>query len=270
MGLSVVFVSGPRRAGKSSVIRAMLDCVWKIEPHYLRLVERGGDKAAPKMPPTPPPGCGVATARTVEYEPDRAFEVVPEVLSSIHREDRFGAVVIEADSDPILRCAYDYNHRVFVMPAPPSIESVFRPREEAALQLRRLLEDTAAFASSMFGVLGLPDIEDEGPRMLRPQMTGLELSTFINSPLGEELATRVALQPAYHGLVESDVVLINRIGGNGELHTDCVHRIEQLLARLGRVSKRRGALFVCDPFDLGDKISKQFYKAVRPMCTGGK
>jgi len=32
---------------------------------------------------------------------------------------------------------------------------------------------------------------------------------LLNSPLGEELATRIQFKPDYHGLVESDLVLIN-------------------------------------------------------------
>jgi hypothetical protein len=271
MGLSVFFVSGPRRAGKSSIIRAMIDRgLWRVEPHYLRLVERGGDKTPPKMPAKTPDGCGVATARTIEYDEDRVFEVLPEALQSIHRLDRYGAVVIEADADPVLRCAYPYDHRLFVMPVPERVDTVFRSPEHAALELRRVLDDTNDFASSIFGVLRDHDFDHDGPRIVRPEMTASQLSNLLHSPLGEELATRMALQPTYHGMLESDVVLVNRIQGNGHPDADCIRKIERLMERLGRCAKRQGSLHLCDPFQLDDPAVKKLFKSLRPMCVGGK
>lgn len=271
MGLSVVFVSGPRRAGKSSVIRAMIDRgLWRVEPHYVRLVEHGSDKVPPRMPARTPAGCGVATARTIEYDQERVFEILPETLQAIHRQDRYGAVVIEADADPVLRCAYPYDHRLFVMPAPERVDTVFRSPEHAALELRRVLDDTSDFASSIFGLLRDHDIDDVGPRLLRSQMTPAQLSNLIHSPLGEELATRMALQPAYHGMLESDVVLVNRVAGNGHADADCIRRIEKLMARLGRCSRRESSLHLCDPFNPGDRSADQLFQALRPMCVGGK
>ena len=87
MGLSVTFVSGPRRSGKSAVIRTMIDRLWKQEPHYIRLAKTGGDKQPPKPRNKPPPNFGVATARWLEYEADHVFDVLPGALAIIHRRD---------------------------------------------------------------------------------------------------------------------------------------------------------------------------------------
>ena len=72
----------------------MVDRLWKRPPHYLRLVQRGSDKQPPKPTAKAPQECGVSTARWVEYDGERIFEVLPEALSEIHKKDRFGSVVI--------------------------------------------------------------------------------------------------------------------------------------------------------------------------------
>ena len=100
MGLSVTFVSGPRRSGKSAVIRTMIDRLWKQEPHYIRLAKTGGDKQPPKPRNKPPPNFGVATARWPEYEADHVFDVLPVSPAIIHRRDRFVSVGLEAGADP--------------------------------------------------------------------------------------------------------------------------------------------------------------------------
>ena len=97
MGLCVTFVSGLRRSGKSAVIRSMIDRLCKRQPHYIRLAKSGGDKKPPPTTPKPPDDCGLASARWLTYDDERAFDVLPGALAAIHREDRFGTVVIEAD-----------------------------------------------------------------------------------------------------------------------------------------------------------------------------
>ena len=62
MGLAVTFVSGPRSSGKSTLIRRMIDRLFSIKPHYLRLVLAGSDKLPPKPSDKPVPECGVASA----------------------------------------------------------------------------------------------------------------------------------------------------------------------------------------------------------------
>ena len=94
MGVCVTFVSGLRRSGKSALIQTMIDGVWKKKPHYLRLVKAGSDKVAPRPAPKKQKECGVASARWLEYNEERIFEILPEALSAIHKTDRYGSVVI--------------------------------------------------------------------------------------------------------------------------------------------------------------------------------
>ncbi|MDO8631186.1 MAG: hypothetical protein Q7R41_11900, partial [Phycisphaerales bacterium] len=73
----------------------MVDRVAKTKPHYLRLVEAGSEKQPPKGAKIST-DCNIATARWLEYTPDRIFEILPEALAAIHKKDRYGCVVIEA------------------------------------------------------------------------------------------------------------------------------------------------------------------------------
>ncbi|MHC5110367.1 MAG: hypothetical protein ACYTHJ_10865 [Planctomycetota bacterium] len=274
MGLRVTFVSGLRRSGKSAVIRTMIDRIWKKQPHYIRLVDAGGDKHPPKTSGKPPRDCGVATARWLEYRTDQVFEILPDTLATIHRQDRYGSVVIEADSDPVLRCAYPYDHRVFVMPVPTRVNDVFRDASQAAHELQHVLEDTAAFASEIFGLFSQSGTDDAEPSEERPDLTETCMRGFLYSPLGDELATRIQLKPDYHGLVESDVIIVNTGAGQAGPNTrECVNRIGQLIERvrgMSGVSSPKPELFHCDPRDPTGGDCKRMMRALKPMCMDGK
>ncbi len=271
MGLSVTFVSGPRCSGKSAVIRVMIDRLWQAEPHYLRLVSVGSDKVPPKVPARRIPPCAVASAQWMEYDAERIFEILPEALTAIYRRDRYGSVVIEADADPALRHAYPYDNRVFVMPMPQNVGAVFRQPRRAAAELQRVLDDTAAFASEIFGLFKRDGQEEVDPSEDRPDLTDTQMRGFLNSPLGDELATRIQLQQPYHGLVESDVIVVNTgAGADGTGTAECLRRIEHLLDSVRGVSGRQGAMFLCDPRDQNGKDCKKLLNALKPMCQGGK
>lgn len=271
MGLTVTFVSGPRRAGKSAMVCLMIERLWKSKPHYIRLVRIGSDKVPPKPPAKPLTDCGVSSARWLNYDADRIFEILPDALTAIHRRDRYGGVVIEADADPILRHAYPYDHRVFVMPMPESVDSVFRDPAQAAGELRRVLDDTADFASEIFGLFERNGLADSDPPEPRPGLSPGQLRGFLYSPLGDELATRIQLQPPYHGLVESDVVVVNPAGGCAGPESEvCLRRIEHLLERVRGRSGRRSELYVCDPTQTTGKVGRALLKALKPMAIAGK
>ena len=271
MGLSVTFVSGPRRSGKSAVIQTMIGRLWTQPPHYIRLVKSGGDKHPPQRSAKPPSNCGVASARWLEYAAEQAYEVLPDALTAIHRQDRFGSVVVEADADPVLRHAYPYDHRVLVMPLPSTIRRVFRDPGLAAAEFQRVLDDTHAFAKEFFGLDAGDASEDSEPPEARPELSAAQMRSFLYSPLGDELASRIQLQQAYHGLVESDVIIVNTGVGTHTVETgECLRRIQQLLKHVRGQSGRPCQMFRCNPCDCRSPTSRRLLRALKPMCVGGK
>ena len=269
MGLCVIFVSGPRRSGKSAVVRTMIDRLWERKPHYIRLVKEGGDKGRPKEPAPTPSESPIASARWLEYDADRIFEILPEALAAIHKEDRFGSVVLEADTDSELRHAYPYDHRLFVMPNPARIDEVFRNPHGAAAEFQRVLDDTQAFASEVFGLTDA-QADDCDPPEDRQALSASQIRSFLRSPLGDELATRIQLHQPYQALVESDVIVVNtRIGTSGPETAECLRRIKELLQRLRGSAEGHGELFICDPCDPNAEYSRQLLEALEPMCLGG-
>lgn len=270
MGLSVVFVSGVRRSGKSAVIHTLVDRICPKPPHYLRLLKKGKESSEAGGNDAFSTATGLASARRLDYDAERVFEILPEALTAIHRADRFGAVLIEADADPVLRHAYPYDHRVFVMPVPETVNTVFRDPTRAAHEFRRVLDDTTAFASEIFGLFSGEEGDTE-PHEERSALSDTQMRGFLYSPLGDELATRIQLQPAYHGLIESDVVIVNTsCGKTGSETANCLRRLARLLERLGGTGARRGEMFLCNPCDADDKMCRKMLKALKPMCAGGK
>lgn len=273
MGLSVVFVSGIRGSGKSALIQNMVDRLWKHPPHYLRLVQRSGDERAPQTstpPPRPPDPARLSSTTWLPYTEDRVYEILSQTLTEIHHRDRYGCVVIEADAESGLRHAYPWDHRIFVMPLPSGVSEVFRDPQCAAEEFRQVLDDTTAFATEIFGMFDVG--EDDGePHEERDDFSKTQMRRFLNSPLGDELATRIQLQKPYHGLVESDVIVVNKAVGTPGPHAEqCIRRIERLLARTSEVSGKRGELFYCDPRDPDCPECKRLMKALKPMCVSGK
>lgn len=275
MGLSVVFVSGIRRSGKTALIQNMIDRLWKHPPHYLRLAREGGDKKAPTASQVEPAAtslekCHVASARWLHYTDDRVIEIIAQTLTEIHQKDRYGSVVIEADAESGLRHAYPWDHRIFVMPLPAGVSEVFRDAQRAAVEFQHVMDDTAAFASEIFGMFD-DGPDDAEPHEHRDDFSKSQMRRFLNSPLGDELATRIQLQQPYHGLVESDVIVVNKAVGAPGLHADqCIERIERLLVRTSDVSGKRAELYHCDPNDPGCPECKRLMKALKPMCARGK
>lgn len=272
MALKVLFVSGPRRSGKSTVVEQISTECLDRPAHYLRVTSIDSEKKEPVTAKTPRDHCGVASATWVHYEEDRVFEFLPEVLRKIHRNDRTGVVVIEADSDPILRHAYPYDHRIFVMPAPRKASEVFRTSSQATEAFRRSLDDTAAFAGEIFGLVedrDRLDAIDPDASEKRSSLTASQLRGLMNSPLGDELATRILLQPSHHGLIESDIIVLNTaVGGMTGVVDECVRRLHHVLNHVRGFAGSGHMLFACDPADHADPLRMQFVTKLSELLNG--
>lgn len=203
-----------------------------------------------------------ASAHRVSYTQDRLFETVPEGLRVVRRLQRTALAVLEADADPALRHAYPYDYRIFVMNVPADIHTVFRTPDAAASALQQVLQDTAAFASEIFGLfedeamddgLGVehyhPTFDQDslgGRRVERLHIAEAQIRHFLSSPLGAEIASRIQLQPDYHALVEADVVIVNSSWvdpRNRDVLDDCVARLQKLLSRVRQDARRQSVLY---------------------------
>lgn len=268
MGLAVTFVSGPRRSGKSLVAGLLIDEVLERNPHYLRLSAVNGGKRPPVGIDPPKQGCAVASAQWLCYEPDRIFATLPEALAAIHKRDRYGRVIIEADADPVLHHAYPYDQQVFVVPAQQSLGHMFRTSHQAARALQDVLDDTAEFAAEVFGLPHSDGYIDDDTRGDRDLLSKSQIRVFLASPLGDQLATQIQLHPEYHGLVESDVVLINAAaGGAPNVGDGCCRRLEGLLTRAAGPTTARGTIFCCDPTDETDPRRREFLDSLKALCS---
>ncbi len=142
--------------------------------------------------------------------------------------------------------------------------------ERCERELQRVLDDTASFASEFFGLSTMDGQTDPDPPEERPNLTPTQMRNFLYSPLGDELATRIQLQPPYHGLIESDVVVVNTgVGRRSRESDECLRRITQLLERTRSSSGEGPQLFFCDPCAPNAKMSKKLLAALKPMCVGG-
>lgn len=265
MPVQSLLISGPRYSGKSTLSRLLAEQVFEDRTHYLRL-QAAADRhtnavLAYAINANDAIGTTWASTHRVSYTVDRLFETIPEGLRVVRKLQRTSVALIEADADPSLRHAYPYDYRIFVMSAPADIYTVFRTPDAAGSALQQVLQDTAAFASEIFGLFGDEEFDDGigvehyrpteqeiagGQQVERLNIAEAQLRHFLNSPLGAEIASRIQLQPDYHALVEADVVVINTgwlDPDHREVLDDCVSRLQKLLTRVRQDSRRASVLY---------------------------
>lgn len=262
MPFKTLLINGPAGGGKSTVARLIAREVLRRPAHWVRLQEAHDGYTNAVEPMT---GTNLdphwASRHRVTYTADRIFETLPEGLRAVQTLDSAGLAVVEADGDPAVRHAFPFDYRVFVMACPTNIHEVFREPADAAVALQQVMQDTAAFASEIFGLFDAQDLDDslgvthskgsvpagrpnERRRIERLEIAESQLRQFLGSPLGAEIASRIQLQPDYHALAESDIVLINTgLGGRGEPMKECVQRIEKLLSRIRHDARHHSVLY---------------------------
>ncbi|MCB9850321.1 MAG: hypothetical protein H6817_06410 [Phycisphaerales bacterium] len=276
MALNVIMITGPRRSGKSALAAALIAEVCTSEPHYIRLAAQEGTKRPPLRKEGEKKGCGVATATWVNYDPRLVFETLPATLAAVQRRDRVGCVLIEADTDPNLINAYPYDTHIFTVPAPEKTTDVFRSPYEAKQALQSALHDTSAFVGEIFGVCA--DVDDSSDDSLsdgsdeeRPDMSDSQIVELMRSPLGEQLASRIQCHSEYHGLLDSDAIVVNTgVGGVSEAVDEVVHRLEKL-ARQTRRKDMAPIVFCCDVRDQEDPRRQKLFAHLKRRyedCNG--
>lgn len=284
MPVQSLLISGPQGSGKSLMAGLIAQRVLDHPPHYLRLVPASDRHTNAILAFSAHDrlslGSHWASRHRVSFTLDRLFEIVPEGLRAVRRLERTALAVIEADADPPIRHAYPYDYRVFVMGAPADVYTVFRTPDAAAAALQQVLQDTAAFASEIFGLfeddalddaLGVehfmptaPDVR--GQRVERLHVAEAQIRHFLSSPLGAEIASRIQLQPDYHALVEADFVIINaRRGEPRDVLDECVSRLQKLLTRIRQDARRQSVLYWGDLADDHDHSRARLLDRMKAM-----
>lgn len=284
MPLATLFISGPRHSGKTAVAHVVAQNVVPGPVHYLRL-RHAPDSYTNTVIPAEPAQLGLdvearwASCHLVQYTADRVFETLPEGLRTVRRLQRTGFTIIEADGDATLRHAYPYDYRVFVMSPPRGQQEVFRDPQASADALREVMQDTAAFASEIFGVdlaglddtaMGIRTVPARQPlraeNVADVHISDVQLQQFLNSPLGAEIACRIQLQAEYYALVESDVAVINTgVRPNNSSLDLCVKRLEKLLARVRQEARRCSFLYWGDVTDDSDPARQRLIGRLRVL-----
>ncbi len=281
MSVETLFISGPRKSGKTTVARLVAEEVLKRPAHYLRM------RAAPdhhtntvaEVGPTLVPGKW-ASRHIVTYTAAHAFETLPDALRAVRQRERDAFICIEADADPALRHAFPYDFRIFVMSAPCDVHEVFRDPRAAAVALQQVMQDTAGFASEIFGLFDAVGLDDsvgvehrltEGGHDTAEERLDIgeaQIRQFLSSPLGAEIASRIQLQPDYHGLVESDVAIINTgRGGVRDALDECVERLERLLHRVRQDARRHSVLYWGDISDQHDPTRAKLLGRLKALVS---
>ena len=290
MPIRSLLISGPRYGGKSTLAQLLADLVLDQPAHYLRMHPAAdahtnavlpygdGDSDGDSM------GQLWASAHRVSYTVDRLFETVPDGLRTVRKLDRTGLAVIEADGEPTMRHAYPYDFRMFVMSVPADIYTVFRTPDDAAMALQQVMQDTAAFASEIFGLfedeafddsLGVEhfsasrEVGQGSQRVERLNIDEEQIKHFLSSPLGAEIASRIQLQPEYHALIEADVAIVTTGWLDREYREvldDCVARLQKLLSRIRQDARRQSVLYWGD-IRQDDNARRKLVQRIRALLA---
>ena len=262
MPVETLYLSGPSGCGKTTLALLIAKAL-QHPAHLVRMCPAADQHTNTIVAENASPPW--ASAYKVSYTPDRVFETLPEALRPIRQREHRPFVLIVADADPALRHAYPYDYRTFIMRPPADLHEVFRDESEAAAALREVMQDTASFASEIFGVMDSAGLEDTldasapespGPRVEESESS--EIAQFLDSPLGAEIAARIQLQPPFYALVESDVSVIN-VGRSGRHHNvdECVRRLNTLLDHVRHETRRHSILYAGDLSNPSDPVHTQ-------------
>lgn len=279
MPLTAILIVGPPASGKRAFSNSLArKLTLENPPKVLRLHRRPGTADTAVRRAGNRDSCGNLETFSVDYCPERVFEELPVALKTVRGRQKQCTTFVLGNPDASLRYAYEYAARIFLVPPTLSMADVFRPPNEAAVALQEVMQDTAAFASEIFGLFehGLLGAEDAATKtIILGRDRGLEehvslrpddVRRFLATPLGVEIASRIQLQPVYHGLAESDLIIVNAGESADTPEADkALRSLEMFLARIAEATARPRPLYACDLSDNDDPIMPVVLSALSPL-----
>ena len=231
--------------------------------HHWHLVQlEPGDQETCVRPITAPPA-GWAGHWHIRYRQEEVLTALPGLVRQIEglAGTQPAVIAFEAAPDSLLRHAYAYDLRVFVVPPINDEAVLFRSEEEGRVALRQILRDSSAFALEVDGLDGA-DGEDTSPGQLDPQPGGAggqvemnesQVQGFLTRPLGIELSMRVHLQPQFIAIADADIIILNAGAGESFCENNrCWQRLLGLLDRVRSGKGRRPLTYACDLSNVED------------------
>lgn len=204
------------------------------------------------------------------------FEEVPEALGRVASEAENATIFVETNAHPCFRHAYPYHAKVFVMQPPASLDAVFRSPTQTADAIEKAMDDTAEFAAEMFGLerwahdsAVLPAVDPKDRKVQSGHAQSVE--EFLASDVGAEITSRMQLQPAYHPIIDSDVILLNEaVEHDADTCRQCAEKLEALLENLRRRLDRQPWFAVCDPSDEQDPLAERALQKIEALLEAAK
>jgi len=271
---TILHISGPPASGKTTLARILAARAGASRPYYLRLDVHTERPAQPLRLSVSLDEMADCARRTVRS--DLVFEEVSEAIREIAPPDERPTIIVETGAEPCFRHAYPYDVKVFILAVPDDLETVFRSPMETAVAIDRAMEDTAEFAAELFGLDR--DFHDSGalPAIdaTRDGRATAEIAQsaeeFLQSDVGTEIASRMQLQPAYHAIIDSDVILLNLAAGKDrELTMRCAQQIVSLLGPLQRRLGRRYWFAACN-LEAADPFARRGLETIEALLLGAR
>ena len=269
---TILHISGPPTSGKTTLAELLATREPLAKPDYVRF-----DLETDTAPRTLRIAGSLADMASIAHHTVRAelvFEEIADALKAVVANSTANAIFIETNAHPCFRHAYPYDVKVFVMLPPPTLGAMFRSESETAEAIQRAMGDTAEFASELFGMGAgpqdstmLPNMKLPDPKAQPPQ----SIEDFLNSDVGIEITARMQLQPEYHAIMDSDVILLNVGLSHDEAVTArCARRLDALLETLRQRLGRQHWFVACNPLDYDDPRCQRGLEKIESLLEAAK
>lgn len=269
---TILHISGPPASGKTTLAELLAARAHGTKPDYIRF-DLGSD-TAPRTLRIAGSLCDMASITHQTIHSELVFEKVADAIKTIAANQSGNTIFVETNAHPCFRHAYPYHVKVFVMLPPPTLGVLFRTEAETAEAIHRAMDDTAEFASELFGMGAGPQDSTMLPNVKLPDaktQPAQSVEDFLNSDVGMEIAARMQLQSEYHAIMDSDVIILNVGLSHDEAVTArCAKRLDALLETLRQRLRRQSWFIACDPFDGDDPRCRRGLERIEALLNAAK